>query len=88
MLSPQHVAKEMRRLQRELEEITEAIEVHEARLKSIDASFCEDGFYERTPPDQVALLEQKRAETDNVLKADLQRWGDIESQLEGLSSLV
>ncbi|HCO13977.1 MAG TPA: ABC-F family ATPase, partial [Gemmatimonadetes bacterium] len=88
VLSPQHVAKEMRRLQRELEEITEAIEVHEVRLKSIDESFCEDGFYERTPPDQVALLEQERAETDNSLKADLQRWGDIESELEGLSSLV
>ena len=87
-LSPQDVTKEIRRLQRKLEEITEAIEVHEARLKSIDASFCEDGFYERTPPDQVALLEQERAETDNALKADLQRWGDIESQLEGLSSLV
>ncbi len=87
-LSPQDVIKETRRLQRELEEITEAIEVREARLKSIDASFCEDGFYERTPPDQVALLEQERAETDNALKADLQRWGDIESQLEGLSSLV
>ena len=87
-LSPHDVTKEIKRLQRELEEITEAIEVHEARLDSIDASFCEDGFYERTPPDQVTLLEQERAETDDSLKADLQRWGEVESQLEVLSSLV
>ena len=69
--SPDDLAKEIRRLQRERDEITKTIEVHEARLASIDASFCEDGFYERTPPDEVTNLENERADAGSSLESCL-----------------
>ena len=86
--SPDDIAKEIRRLQRERDEITKTIEAHEARLASIDASFCEDGFYERTPPDEVTNLENERADAGSSLESDMQRWSDIESRLDKLSGSV
>jgi ATPase subunit of ABC transporter with duplicated ATPase domains len=70
-------AKERRRLEARLEELTAKIEAAEARVAAIDAAFCAPGYYERTPPEEVAALERERV----ALQAEAERltaeWDEV-----------
>ncbi|HEX9885142.1 MAG TPA: hypothetical protein VGA70_01570, partial [Longimicrobiales bacterium] len=70
-----------RRLQERLDELTERIHSAESRIADIDATFCLPGYYDRTPPDEVATLDQERT----GLKSDVERlmgeWEDVERRL-------
>src|SRR5690606_29681464 len=50
------------RLERRRDEITAEIEGAEASIAAIDEAFCRPGYYEGTPPEEVAALEGERAE--------------------------
>ena len=84
--SPAEVEKEVRRLERKREDVTGSLEAHEARLAEIDAAFCEEGFYDRTTPDEVSRLEVERLDTQKTVEQEMERWSDIEARLETLSS--
>jgi ATPase subunit of ABC transporter with duplicated ATPase domains len=73
------------RLERSRDELTAEIERAEARVAAIDASFCEPGFYEATPPERVAALERQRAELSASVESLLSRWERLEAELEQLA---
>ncbi len=86
--SAAEVEKEVRLLERKREDVTASLEAHEARLAEIDAAFCEEGFYERTTPEEVSRLEDERVDTQRAVEQEMERWSEIEARLEALSSSV
>ncbi|MEQ9398638.1 MAG: ABC-F family ATP-binding cassette domain-containing protein [Longimicrobiales bacterium] len=72
------------RLTRERDELTERIERAEARVAEIDAIFCRPGYFEDTPPDEVAGLREERAERQARADAWMEKWADLERSLEAL----
>ncbi len=73
-----------RRLERERDEITAAVEAAESRIAAIDEAFCAEGFYERTSPDEVAALQAERAEAEARLEKLLAAWERVEEELAGM----
>ena len=58
-----------------------AIEAAEARKAQIQASFCEDGFFERTSKEQVALLEAEERGLVPRIEALIAEWEALETEL-------
>jgi ATPase subunit of ABC transporter with duplicated ATPase domains len=77
--------RELLELERRRGEITESIEAWERRVEEIDHLFCSDGYYERTPPDQVARLERERTELTDEVDRAMDEWTSIEERIEQLS---
>ncbi len=58
-----------------------SIAAKEARHKAIAAGWYEEGFYERTPPDEVERLQKEEAAIGQELEALLAEWEAIETEL-------
>ena len=84
--SPADIEKEIRRLERDRDEVTASLERDEARVAEIDAAFCEAGFYERTTADEVSRLESERLDAQHAMDLAMERWSAIEARLEALST--
>ena len=84
--SPADIEKEIRRLERDRDEVTASLERDEARVAEIDAAFCEAGFYERTTADEVSRLESERSDAQHAVDVAMERWSAIEARLEALST--
>jgi ABC-type multidrug transport system ATPase subunit len=63
------------------EKLQAAIAAKEARQKAIAAGWYEDGFYERTPPEQVKKLQEEEAAIGRELEALLSDWESTETEL-------
>jgi ATPase subunit of ABC transporter with duplicated ATPase domains len=64
-----------------LEIVTAAVEKAESRIESIDAEFCRDGFFDRTPEDTVRALQIERARLEDEVAALMDEWESIETKL-------
>ncbi|MDE3002207.1 MAG: ABC-F family ATP-binding cassette domain-containing protein [Gemmatimonadota bacterium] len=84
--SPADIEKEIRRLERDRDEVTASLERDEARVAEIDAAFCEAGFYDRTTADEVSRLESERSDAQHAMDVAMERWSAIEARLEALST--
>jgi len=58
-----------------------AIEAAEARKAQIQASFCEDGFFERTPKETVAALHAEESALAPRIEALIAEWEALETEL-------
>lgn len=74
----------LNRLTRKRDDLTERIEAAEARVAEIDALFCRPGYFEDTPPDEVAALQEERAERQGRADAWMEEWADLERKIEAL----
>jgi chromosome segregation ATPase len=79
------VEKRIGRLQRRRDDLTGSIEAAEARIAQIDATFCEDGYYERTAADEVAALERERGSLQSEVDRHMDAWTGVEREIEQLS---
>jgi len=71
-----------RRLEERRERITADLENAESRIAEIDGAFCEPGFYQRTPPEEVVALEAERAARQADVEKLLEEWEAVEAELE------
>jgi ATPase subunit of ABC transporter with duplicated ATPase domains len=78
--------RRVRKLDRRREQLAETIEAAERRVAEIDATFCTDGYYERTDPEKVAALEGERAGLLETVENHMEEWADIEAEIESLSA--
>jgi ATPase subunit of ABC transporter with duplicated ATPase domains len=85
-LSPGDIEKRTKKLERQREGLTSAIETAEKRITEIDSSFCEEGYYERTPPDDVAALEAERGSLQTDVDRRMEEWAELERRLDELTS--
>ncbi|MEQ8330420.1 MAG: ABC-F family ATP-binding cassette domain-containing protein [Longimicrobiales bacterium] len=74
----------LNRLTRRRDDLTEQIEAAEARVAEIDALFCRPGYFEDTPPDEVAALQEERADRQARADAWMEEWADVERKIEAL----
>jgi ATPase subunit of ABC transporter with duplicated ATPase domains len=77
---------ERNRLERRRDELTEAIEMAEARVGQIDEVFCRPGYYEETPSDEIAALEQERDDVQVEVEKLMGEWEEVERALEQLKA--
>jgi ATPase subunit of ABC transporter with duplicated ATPase domains len=65
------------------DEVVAAIEAAEARRAVIQAMWCEAGFFDRTPKDAVARLEDEERALGPKIDALLAEWESLEAELAG-----
>ncbi|MGH7128506.1 MAG: ABC-F family ATPase, partial [Planctomycetaceae bacterium] len=68
------------------DDLTAEIEMAEARIAEIDASFCQPGYYDRTPTDIVTALQDERAELEEKVTRLMAEWETVEKEVERRSS--
>jgi ATPase subunit of ABC transporter with duplicated ATPase domains len=68
------------------DKVLAAIETAEARRKTIEATYAEPGFFERTAKDDVSRLEREDAELKGQIEAWLSEWETIEKEIAMLES--
>jgi ATPase subunit of ABC transporter with duplicated ATPase domains len=56
----------------------------ESRIADIDSLFCQNGFYEATPPAEIAARQAERAELASRAEQLLAEWSSLEDELERL----
>ncbi|HWV57347.1 MAG TPA: ABC-F family ATP-binding cassette domain-containing protein [Longimicrobiales bacterium] len=71
-----------RRLQERRDRVTAELERAEARRAEIDEAYCSPGFFQRTPPEEVAALEAERASLQEEIAKLLEEWEAVERELE------
>ena len=72
------------RMRESLDALMARIDTAEARVEEIDELFCQPGYYEQTPPDDVRALEDERSRLKSEV-ADLTRdWDRTEEELSAL----
>jgi ATPase subunit of ABC transporter with duplicated ATPase domains len=82
-------AKDRKRLESRLEELTSRIGAAEARIAEIDATFCAPGYYETTSAEESTALEQERSALQDDVARLTREWdevGDALSEAVGSSA--
>jgi ATPase subunit of ABC transporter with duplicated ATPase domains len=77
-----------RELEKELEEVTVAVEEAEARVNDINELFADPGFFSRTPHAEVRKLEHEQKEQSARAEERLARWEALEEELETVAGRI
>jgi ATPase subunit of ABC transporter with duplicated ATPase domains len=76
------------RLRPRLDTVTGRIQAAEARLREIDALFCEPGYFTRTPVDAVRALEVERKTLQDEIAGLMTEWEEMEQEVAALERLL
>ncbi|MCP4659682.1 MAG: ATP-binding cassette domain-containing protein [bacterium] len=68
--------------------ITTEIERTEARVDAINEMFCNPGFFDKTPGEEVRRLEAEQKRLANEIEALMEEWETIEQEIGELSAAV
>jgi ATPase subunit of ABC transporter with duplicated ATPase domains len=74
-----------RRLEARRDELLKEIETAEARVLAIDETFTDAGYFDSTPPQEVAALRGERERCQDRVSQLLQEWERLETELEGVA---
>ncbi|HVJ91332.1 MAG TPA: ATP-binding cassette domain-containing protein, partial [Labilithrix sp.] len=74
-------ANRLKQLPQKRDQVVAAIEAAEARKAAIHAIWCEPGYYEKTPPADVAKLEEEEKALGPKIDALLAEWEALETEL-------
>jgi len=72
-----------RRLQERQAGLTTRIEAAEARIKEIDAMFCEANYFEQTPPAEVRKAEAQRNDLEREVNDLMAEWEQVGEEMDG-----
>jgi ATPase subunit of ABC transporter with duplicated ATPase domains len=78
--------KRIRRLTARRDEVTAAVDRHEARVHEINEIFCDPTYFERTPRAKVAKLEGEQKQLAAKIEELTAEWATLEEELEGLQT--
>jgi ATPase subunit of ABC transporter with duplicated ATPase domains len=79
-------ANRLKQLPAKRDEVVRALEAAEARKAAIHAQWCEPGFYEKTPPDQVAAIEEEEKALGPRIDALMAEWEALETELDAVTA--
>jgi len=71
-------------LTRKRDELTRQMEAAEARVAEIDALFCLPGYFEQTPPEDVATLQEERDRVQARVDGLMDDWAKVEREIDSL----
>jgi len=77
---------EKRKLQKQLDKVMQQVERLEEQSAAIDAQFCEEGFFDKTAPDEVRALQEQQQQLNDDVAAGMEEWERLESELAGLEA--
>ncbi|MEL7060373.1 MAG: ATP-binding cassette domain-containing protein [Acidobacteriota bacterium] len=77
--------KQRKALEKERKQLTREIEDAETRVAEINEKFCNPGFFDRTPDKEVRSLEREQKSLGERIDAAMERWQQIETDLEALA---
>jgi energy-coupling factor transporter ATP-binding protein EcfA2 len=77
-------AARKKHLERESESLTSRIEKAEARIREIDTRFAEPDYFDRTPPEEVRVLQAERGQLQERVEELMGRWEGAEKELQAL----
>ncbi|HHH11590.1 MAG TPA: ABC transporter ATP-binding protein, partial [Sorangium sp.] len=75
----------VRKLETKRDKLTAAIDKAEARQKEITNAYCTAGFFENTPPDTLAKMQQEERELGEKIDVLIAQWEKVETELEVLA---
>ncbi|MEM7414732.1 MAG: ABC-F family ATP-binding cassette domain-containing protein [Gemmatimonadota bacterium] len=81
---PEQAKRRKKKLERERDELTATIEVTETEVRRIDDAFCQPGFFESTPADEVTALEDERARLTADVESGMARWDELEREIDAI----
>jgi len=73
-----------RKLQQRQAKLATTIEAAEARIKEIDAMFCEANYFEQTPAGEVRKVEAERKDLEREVGDLMAEWEQIGEEMDGL----
>jgi ATPase subunit of ABC transporter with duplicated ATPase domains len=79
-------AARLKSLEKRREELTARVDAAESRVTEIDALFCQPGYFELTPADQVGALRGERSKLAEEVSALLEEWEGLEDEIAELSA--
>ncbi len=79
------VARRRKKLEARAEELLTELEQNEARVAEIDALFCQEGYYDRTPEAKVLALNEERASLKDGGAKVTAEWEEVGEELDDLS---
>ena len=74
--------RQAERREEELAGLLERVETAESRLGEIDAAFCEPGFFDRTPSEEVRQLRDERSRLERRVADLTARWERLAGESE------
>ena len=78
--------KQHKRLAAERDEVTAKLERAEARIHEINEKFCNPGFFDATPRNEVQRLEGEQKRLNEEIAALMARWEALEAELGALAT--
>ena len=69
-----------------LDTLMARVDMAEARVLEIDELFCQPGYYEQTPPDDVRALEDERSRLKSEVAELTSEWERTEEELSALKA--
>jgi len=76
--------RERKWLEKRRDDLVEALDRSESRVREIDETFCAPGFYDATGPEQITALEAERSDLQAAIERDTAAWEEAERGLERL----
>jgi ABC-type multidrug transport system ATPase subunit len=83
---PQTAPRSRGQLEAASDKLTARMERAEARIAEIDELFCQPGYFEKTPADEISMLEKERARRGGEVDRLTEEWGKIEVELAALET--
>ena len=74
------------RMRESLDTLMARVDTAEARVLEIDELFCQPGYYEQTPPDDVRALEDERSRLKSEVAELTSEWERTEEELSALKA--
>ncbi|MCP4502602.1 MAG: ABC-F family ATP-binding cassette domain-containing protein [Deltaproteobacteria bacterium] len=75
----------LKNLQKKLKAVIRSVEEQEARIAAIDASFCEEGFFEKTSANEVRELQEEQEQLKTNLHPLMEEWEKLEVSIANAS---
>ena len=83
--SPKAGPRSRGRLEHARDKLTGRLERAEARIAEIDALFCQDGYFESTPSEEISTLRAERERIGNEVEQLTEEWTELEAELASLA---
>jgi len=83
--SPEVAPRSRGQLEGARDKLTVRLERAEARIAEIDELFCQPGYFEKTPSDEVSKFETERTRLGGEVDRLTREWHKLEADLEVLA---
>jgi ATPase subunit of ABC transporter with duplicated ATPase domains len=82
---PSGLTNRQRELPKRRDDVLARISVVETRLGEINVTYCSEGFFDKTPPDEIERLQKERSSLESELEERTAEWESLELEIAALA---